>query len=221
MRLAVISCAAYADAWWPLFQLLDKFWPAHPWPDLVTDECPILGNYRAVAYGKNQSWCSVLAQYAASINEPVLLFQEDFFPSMPFRDDLIDHGLLQMKKRHAAAVRLYPCPGGDEDYGDLFYARVRAGAPYRISCQAAIWRPDYLEMIARKFDTASRFEVEGSRLSNELPDEILAFKRDKTPWPLEYLCSGITRGKWTQGAKNLCNQHGIDVDWTRRESELA
>lgn len=211
MRVAVISCWKYADAQEPFFALFEKFWPNCPYTtELVSD-----------IESQPLPWCRVVETLVVQEKESILLLQEDFFFNAPVNQNLIERGLEQMKARNAGCVRLYPCPGGIDDYGDPHFAIVPRGTRYRISCQAAIWNPSYLYKIASRFNTPQEFELQGTVLSNDLPEEVLAFKRDVQPWPLSYECTAIVRGKWTQGAKKLCDEHQIVVDWSRRGFQAA
>jgi hypothetical protein len=146
------------------------------------------------------------------------LFQEDFFIHKPVNTVLIAHALGQLKQRGAGGARLYPCPGSDVDYGDMFFGDVLNNTPYRISCQATIWQPEYLlKVLSCVNGSAAAFEIDGSFISTTLPEPMLAFKRDIYPWPVEYLCSGISRGQWNPASKRLCDRLGIENDWTMRE----
>jgi hypothetical protein len=150
----------------------------------------------------------------------ILLLQEDFLLNAPVHQDLIGHALEQMQSRNAGMVRLYPCPGSDEDYGDPHVGIVRKGSAYRISCQASIWRPDYLHAIASQCgDTPRDFEINGTRIAESLPDEVLAWKRESEPWPIQYYCSAISRGKWEPAALEFCRQQGVEVDLSLRGVE--
>lgn len=151
-----------------------------------------------------------------------MVFQEDFFLNAPVNQPLIDHALKLMERDNVGAVRLYPCPGANEEIGDPYFGRVTRHTAYRTSCQATIWKPGYLHAIASRFNTPSEFELQGSAwASSHLPAEVLAFKRDVQPWPIEYLCSAIGRGLWSQDAKKLCDTHGIEVDWSFRGFQPA
>jgi hypothetical protein len=229
MRIAVISCAAYSDAWHPFFELLKLFWPNHPPTTLITDE--VLGLQESggadsvfIEQGKGQSsWGPRLGVFASQCaNDPIVLFQEDFLLNAPVLTHLVDYGLAQMIKKNAGCCRLYPCPGADFDYGDPYFGLVKPYTPYRISCQVAIWRPDYLEDIARGSLGPSDFEIFGTQYaSTRLTDPVLAWKRETEPWPMRYLCSAIGRGLWSQDAKRLCEKYGIEVDWSRRGIQAA
>lgn len=225
MRLAVVSCDAYSDAWKPFFALLDHYWMLAPKPWLVSD-----GPDHYKQWNDSQSaapnfipmfglgdWCSVLRTFACQVNDYPILMQEDFFLTGHVDNDLIVYAQKQMKAMGAGCVRLYPCPGANEDYGDPFVGMVTKGTDYRISCQAAIWEPNYLLKILRQCKgTAADFEINGTKIAESLPEPVLAWKRKATPWPMSYLCSAISRGKWNPDAKKLCDEHGIYVDFEKR-----
>lgn len=235
MRVAVISCWKYRDAWDAFFPLFKKFWPdCHSPVTLITDlgidkiERAWTPPWTFVSISKQgQDWCSALVRFLESDlltadgqpkDAPVLLLQEDFLLNAPVNQSLIEHALNQMKSRNAGMIRLYPCPGADEDYGDPHYGIVKKGSKYRISCQASIWRPDYLHAIASRCGSTPRdFELNGTKIAESLPDEVLAFKRDSGPWPIQYYCSAISAGKWNPQALEFCRQQGISVDLSLRE----
>lgn len=207
MKIAVASCVAYSDCWIPYTRLFRKFWPDCPYEMLfITDKDK-----------PGQSWCSVVAEFAASQKQPILLTQEDLFLTAPVQSHLIEHALHEMKNQRAAMVRLYPCPGANEDYGDSHFGRIAKGTRYRVSCMSSIWNPEILHEIASHFNTPAEFELEGSPLSDKFDEPFLAFKREATPWAIEHLCSGVSRGKWNPDALRLCAENGIDVDLSMRE----
>lgn len=225
MRVAVVSCWKYRDAWGPFFALFRKFWPeATPW--LVTDAARIdMGDEAELIPGWvnevhfSGNWAEVVASLADTFTEaPILLLQEDFFLNAPVRDDLIDHAVRLMDRDNVGAVRLYPCPGANEEMGDPYFGRVTRHTAYRNSLQATIWRPGYLRALALRCNTPSEFELQGSAwASAHLSAEVLAFKRDVQPWPLSYYCSAISRGRWEPDALEFCRQQGIAVDTSMRE----
>ncbi len=224
MRLAVISCWEYRDAWEPFFALLEKFWPEHPQAWLLTDKWipgdPVPPNVQVFTGPRKLpwNWCQLVTAFAnSSMDDPILLFQEDFFLTSEVNADLIDAAIEQMKLMSAGSVRLYPCPGGDTDYGDAYFALVEKGSPYRISAQLTLWRPSFLAEIAQRCDNVWDFELIGTENSKQLPQRVLAYKRDVQPWPVQYICTGIVRGKWMPESKRLFEQHGIDADFSLRE----
>lgn len=223
MRVAVISCDAYADTWLPFVELLNHFWPTHPPVTLITDKLEAVppSGYESVFVYDSPSWCAILRAYAFQCDEPVCLFLDDFFLTAPVQEPLIERGLEQMQATGAGCVRLYPCPGGEEEYGDPHFALVPRGTRYRISLQVGIWRPSYLVAVAAGFDNPWDFEIQGSAVSDELPPPVLAFKRAVQPWPVEYLVSAIGRSLWSPAAKTLCDSLHIEADWTMRGFQPA
>lgn len=224
MKIVVASCWKYRDAWKPFFGLLEKFWPTRPYPvELLTDRFD--GNYEEIngalvtVADKDYGWCGNLSAYAraaAATEGSLMVMQEDFLLNAPVNEHLIEKGLQQLEERKAAMVRLYPCPGGDIPYGDKWYAEIPKGTRYRVSCQATIWNPYFLAGIAGQCATPADFEIRGSELSGDYMEPFLAFRRDVQPWPLSYICSAISRGKWEPDALEFCRQQGIEVDTSLR-----
>lgn len=207
MRIAVLTCEKYADAWPAFTALFRKFWPDCPYPMAFHSDRP------------GESWCSVLARCAKESDEAVIVMQEDMFLNAPVRQELIEYALEQMGIHGAGCVRLYPCPGSNQDYGDPYFGIVKKGTKYLISCQASIFRADYLYTIASQCDDhgeASSFEIQGSWIANGLPDTVLAFNRDVKPWPIVYIASAISRGLWNPDAIRLCEANGIPLDLSMR-----
>lgn len=222
MRVAVVSCWAYRDAWKPFFALLDHFWPDHPVPVwLITDSIQDhldLPKTVGVFCGPGThkwSWCESVAAFAQG-DEQILLFQEDFFLTKPVQGESVQRALEFLDLPDVGCVRLCPTPGPDADCGDPEFGEVSHGMPYRISCQAALWRPDYLRRMAEVTGEPMHFELNGTALSHGMPDRVLSWKRELQPWPLDYICSAITRGRWDPNAKRLCDSLGIEADWTMR-----
>lgn len=222
MKLAMISCEKYADTHAPFIGLMDHFWPNHPPVTLITDRSDgnVKGYGEVFAYD-SPSWCAILRAFARQCDAPIGLFMNDYFLTAPVQEPLIQRGLEQLKATGAGCVRLYPCPGGEEEYGDPHFAVVPRGTRYRISCQMGLWDSSYLAAIAAGFECPWDFEIYGSECSNDLPSPVLAFKRELQPWPLSYLCSAIDRGRWSPAAKTLCDSLHIEADWTMRGFQPA
>lgn len=205
MRVVMISCPAYRDTHAPFFALLEKFWPDREYPfEMVSEE------------GDRRNWCASLVHYARQYDEPLMIMQDDFFLTSPVENLLIEKALEHMKERNAGMLRLYPCPGSNLDYGDENFGIVQKGSEYRISCQASLWMPRYLATIASQCTTPWDFEIRGTQVSDALPDEVLATRRESEPWPINYYCSAIGRGLWNPGALEHCKKHGIPVDTSLR-----
>jgi hypothetical protein len=225
VKLAIISCWKYRDAWKPFLEVLEHYWPGHPQVYLLTDhfenlDFKINSNAFVFSCGSlSYSWCDVLSRFLADYDdEPVLLMQEDFFLTARVNDGLVA-AAEKMLNSHSniGAVRLYPCPGSNVLSADQHWGLVSKYTKYRISCQATIWQPSFLSAIAARCITVWDFENVGSPYADRnLKEDVWAFKRDIQPWPIEYLCSGISRGLWNPDSKRLCDRLGIEADWTMR-----
>lgn len=216
MNVVVISCLKYSDTWSPFIALFERFFGG-PLTLLTdrTDGRDFPG--WVTVHTSGGTWCQILANYAKEQTEPFILMQDDFFISEPVQHSLIQEAFDEQKRLNAGCVRIYPCPGGDIDYGHPHYSEVSKNAMYKISCMAAVWRPDYVEKVARfSAQTPVHFEIMGRKQGKVLPDKVLAFKRHVQPWPIEYICSAITKGKWNPDAIKLCYVEGIPIDTSRR-----
>ncbi len=231
MRIAILSCAAYSDTWNPFFRLFKRFWPDCKYPAyLITDRFDETGylfdpeqtDYLTGWSSQGGTWCEILIDFIDSSDDidPILVFLDDFWLNAPVNTALIQRGLEQMKEMNAGCVRLYPCPGPDEEYGDEHFGIVPRGARYRISTQAALWDPSYLRQIASQCDSPWDFEIKGSVLSNDLEQPVLSFKRELQPWPVSYY-GAVRHGQWAPAVKPFMEEMGIPVDWSRRPFQAA
>lgn len=223
MKIGVVSCEKYRDAWEPFVKLFRKFWPDCPYDTCILTDYSNqweIDGVRLSPICQPKSWAQIVAAWAenASIkkHDAVLVLQEDFFLNAPVNQSLIERGVEVLKARDAAMVRLYPCPGGEKDYGDSHFAEIPKGTRYRVSCQASLWEPSVLCWIASHCDTPGEFELDGTELSNRVDRPFLAWKREVTPWPMQYYCSAISRGKWEPAALEFCRQQGVEVDTSMR-----
>lgn len=221
MKIAVITCQKYFDLIPPFFGLFRRFWPDCPYPIALLSDKPIAA--ADVPEGVDEvsihdgTWAKVLGHYAATQSQPLLMLQEDFWLNQTVNADLVAHGLEQLHRREAGSVRLYPCPGADTEYGDPYFGLVERGTRYRISCQATIWRSDFLQSICSQTSWPWDFELRGTPYTATYSErEVLAFRREVQPWPLEYICTVCCRNEWDPNAKLLAERYGIEVDWSRR-----
>ncbi len=216
------SCWKYRDTWKPFFSLFRKFWPDCPYPVyLVTDHIdPEVLIYEPVFAYPSTSWCAILKAFCEQYgDEPIMLMQDDFMLTERVNTVKVEQAL-NLIVSDVVCMRLYPCPGPNYVPGKSPVGIISRGEMFRISCQAAIWNPDYLRQITEVNGSARDFEIKGSKLSNSLHGSIFGFSRELPhPWPLEYICTGIVKGKWTRAALALCKEHGIAVDTSLRPIE--
>lgn len=233
MKLVVNTCWKYRDAWQPFMGLLKVHWPDCPYPlGIMTDKAdtkwlgPGIIDLRQQVYqtGYDRGWCYNLLEGLASEppSEIILLMQEDFFLTAKVDTAQIEqycHYMWAHSEVHC--IRLYPCPGAFENYDEWPKIGTHPpGVPYRVSCQAALWRISTLRMILGACRTPVEFEMEGSRHADRWFNKgFYSVWREKEPWPLEYLCSGISRGRWNPDALKLFEKHNLNVDLSLRPVE--
>ncbi|NIR15283.1 MAG: hypothetical protein GWN86_15660 [Desulfobacterales bacterium] len=228
-RLIVISCSRYQAAWKPFHTLLHKFvqYPNHWKNGLITDgeafmdldklryACPFEDLYATVG---DNGWCRNFhfALDKMDPNDLILLFQEDFFITAPVPSHvlhLVEQFMLDNPR--VGCFRLYPCPGPKYPavhglVAGLPFGEVHPGEDYRISCQVAMWRVSYLKKIVPTIGNAMHFELAGTDLSLMYPEKVLSLLRPQhNQWPLQYICSGISKGRWNPDALKLFEEHGI------------
>lgn len=223
MDIVVASCGTYSDAWAPFVHLFRKFWPDCPYRlCLVTDRLaePWPGDI-AVEIGADMGWGPNLVAGIRKLGSPqhVLLMQEDFFLNAPVRTDVIARALKVMQEGWTnACFRLYPCPGPDVPLED-WYGLIRHDAPYRVSCQAAIWSRPELEVLLRDMSTAANFEIDGTRRCQKRCRCLKFYsvlRGESNQWPMQYYCSAISRGEWEPDAVAFARTQGAVVDTNRR-----
>lgn len=219
VEIVVPSCWGYRDAWGPFSALLKRFWKDHPRYTLITDRYDSPNGWEGdiINLGRDYGWAKNLANGITIRSEFYILMQEDFFIN-----DEVDHerivALVEWMEsdREIACTRLMPCPGPDTPYSEVV-GLIDLRAPYRVSCQAAIWRRDsLLEILSRpEIQSAADFEILGTMGK---PPGIYASVPVGNP-AIPYLVSAIGRGKWSQDAVKLCNRLGVPIDLSMRPVE--
>jgi hypothetical protein len=227
--ILIPTCNKYSDAWEPFRRLANVHWPSHPPMVLASDE---IADERAVTAarfarvlvtGSGQSWCKVFAEAVAHPDEQmqyVILLQEDFLLHR-VDEPKVEAALAYMRANpRCVCFRLYPCPGADGKALGPWYGEITRDVAYRVSCQTAIWRTEYLSRLLLELlsfipgATAADFELRGTPISRSLPGEFVS--ANNGVYVLQYLCSAITRGEWTRDGVKLCETVGIDATKTGR-----
>jgi hypothetical protein len=226
MKIVVASCRAYSDAWNPFIKFFKKYWrncaydlelhtDSYSYDEIKDDWSNIISN------GEDDGWCKNLYNTLTQSHDELTLFmQEDFFLTAPVDTGFISRAETLIKFNPLInCIRLYPCPGADTKWGDEF-GLISDDAPYRVSCQSAIWRTSHLLELLKCVSTPWQFEIENTlRRPSGL---YLSIYRDKYPnnsFPLQYYCTAIVRGKWQKDAIKHCMDNNVYVDLTRRPVE--
>lgn len=192
--LLVSSCDGYSDLWRPYFNLIASYWPDCPFSKALITEalCPPLPGVSCLGLGRGRDWSSLLLDALSRIETPYVLFTlEDFFLRSAVDNNRMVRLLQDCLNDNLAMLRLVPRPGPDGLVAGKEYGEVPAGAPYRVSTQAAFWKREVLIKLLRAGESAWEFEVNGSARSAGCP----GFFAVKKP-ALTYWHHVVERGKW-------------------------
>lgn len=229
MKIIMATCYGYRDCWLPFARLMEIFWPSRPYACVIASDTgkeffdqevnPKLqqqGSFQFYQTGKDISWCKNLLDAidhtAAQSDEPILLMQEDFLMSGPVNEKIIEEAIERLKDRNVSMVRIMPCPGPDAAH-DQYFGLINENAPYRVSCQATIWRQDALRRLLTANESPVDFELRGT--ASKPPGAHLSVYREQ-PFPFPYYVTAIVRGKWQKGAIKLCEENGVPIDVSKR-----
>jgi hypothetical protein len=226
----VNSCDAFEDCWQPFFRLFSRYWPGcdarvllnteskHWECDSVLVECTVV---QRGATGR-LSWSECLIRALDQVRTPLVLYlQEDYFIDRPVRVDLIrravEHMISRPEVQHVGLTKHGshgPYPPTDQEWLHL----IRRDARYRISTQAGLWRVDALKSYLRPEENGWMFEIFGTWRASRRDELFLCADHDPERGgpAIDYLHTGIIKGRWLRGIQKVFETNGIEVDYSRR-----
>lgn len=237
--IVVNTCDSYSDCWEPFFKLFSEFWKDckgkiflnteykdYSFPDLDITPTKVCEK-RKFPKEKRMPWSLCLKDAIMQTNSDIVLYmQEDYFLKSPVQNQLVEE-FVQFMEEHpeVKCIHVLNWQGyGTEDSPYKGFKQIPVGHPYRMSCQAALWRKEeLLEILA---DNESGWDTEkfASRRSSRLGHIYLAV--DPT-WIIEdcyevipYIYTGIEGGKWDRRniykMECLFKKYGIKIDFQER-----
>lgn len=212
----VPSCDAYADLWKPFFRLFWRHWPDCPFPVYLGANQRRYDDPRVTVVHSDQglNWANRVRDHVSALRTTyVLVVLEDFFWRRPTPTAQVLELLDALRTLGGEMLRLTNRPPPDEPVsGYPGIGRIRPGAPYRASTQAAIWRtPTLLELI-RAGESIWEFEVDGSRRSDRWVDGFYATWRQVLPYGYHV----VEKGKWFRHEARRFGRMGIGCDFSAR-----
>jgi len=232
--ILINTCDKFEDCWDPFFKLWSLYWPECKGKVYLNTEfkdyvfpglnvIPVKGCEGKTYKGRFATWSQCLRWALEKIDTEIVLYmQEDYFLKDRVKDDLIESyvNLMQENKEikciHLTDQSVESC--GSSEFANL--DNVRRKQEYRVSCQAALWRKDELTSLIRDYESAWEFEEFGSQRSSVIGHRYLCvnhgFVRLGEFEILPYIFTGIIQGRWFEQTVPLFQQHGINVDWSRR-----
>lgn len=226
----VNSSDGFEDCWGPFFLLYKKYWPMANAPIFLNTEKKTWNyagldiNCTTVQGDSSQrlTWSECLIAALDQISTPlVLYFQEDYFIHQPVRDDLVTRSAEYMighpEVKHIALTR-HGSMAPYEAYKEDWLHKIRQNARYRISTQAGLWRVETLRSYLRAEENGWMFEIFGTWRAHRQNECFLVadFGPQGGGPAIDYLHTGIVKGKWLRAIQAVFESNGIEVDYTKR-----
>ncbi|MEZ6065207.1 MAG: hypothetical protein R3B90_05755 [Planctomycetaceae bacterium] len=178
---------------------------------------PQLPGLRALPLGDDRGWASnLLTALDHCPGDHVLYLQDDYFLQSQVDAPRLAEILAFARRQDAGYVRLAGGPDPDRAHANrLGLGSLSAGAAYRCSLQAALWRTDVLRSLLEPGETGWQMELRGTERSRTLRAPFFA-TRQREPVFDYYDFTGIMKGAWVPGALRLCRREGVPVDTSLR-----
>lgn len=225
----ISSCDAYEDLWYPFFLLLKKNWPSiAEKPILLNTETksfsfPGLNIKTLSLYEKSDdvTWSKRLADHLKYIKTPFVLFLlDDFFIESPVDETRLELCCKWMcEDRNIANFMLVPTLW-ENTLDDTYYGfeKRKRISPFRVSCQAGLWRTRKLLSLLRYHENPWEFETFASIRSRLYMDKFyVASESLPSIFTYDWYAGGaVHRGKWTLHAKKILEKNNIKIDHSLR-----
>ena len=218
MVILINSTDSFADAWPAFFRLFSFYWPDCPYKLVLNTETLEFEHsslkIESLAHKNKASWSSSLTEALRSISDDYVLYlQEDYFFCSKTNTRQVQDALDWLILENLDCVQLTHI--GSVFMNQTANRRVPKDSDYFVSTQAAIWRKDSLLKILRSWETGWNFEYFGSLRARNLSMEFGHIDRTLSP-ALNYVHTGIIKGKWNKDVVNLFDQHEIYLDYSIR-----
>lgn len=226
----VNSSDGFEDCWEPFFTLLEKYWPQCRAPILLNTERRDFRHRSLdvtsteVARGSDGplTWSQCLLAGLSRVATPlVLYFQEDYFLHRPVDNERLMTAVQLMVARpeikHIALTK-FGSLGPYDRYSEPWLLMIGPRARYRISTQAALWRVDTLSSYVEPEENGWMFEIYGTWRAWRRSECFLcaSFDAELGGPVVDYLHTGVIKGKWLRGIQGVFGQNGIMMDYSRR-----
>lgn len=230
------SCDAYEDLWPIFFKILKA-----EWPDL---ECPIVLNTESKPYsypgldirtfrmykaGEDIPWSRRLRKTLEKIESKYIIFLlDDFFIQGKVDTKRLQYCLNEMEQNDRISsfcfMETFSRNIKDEKYTQ--FERRSFIAPYKLNCQAALWRREKLIKYLKTDENPWEWETMGNWRTYKYPRDLFysQIPNGNYVFPYIYKANGINwgglalyRGKWyLPYVEPLFKKHNIKVDFSIR-----
>lgn len=172
--------------------------------------------------GKRPTWSECLKRGLHCVRETYVLYlHEDYFLTRQVDDARIAAALEILRRDDSVGV-IYL-----NQYGPQFrhsrphssgVVEVCRPARYLASTQAAIWRKQFLVSLLRPWENGWTFEKCASLRIRRSSARILSVSPEVMACHpvIDYVYTGVMKGRWNPDCVPLFDEHGIPVDFARR-----
>lgn len=168
-----------------------------------------------MTWSESIAYCLTLAP-----TDVVLYLQEDYFLNAPVHTDLIQELALKMQDPRLGCIALTQRGARGSHHSTEFpgLLEVSPQRRYRVNCQAALWRVDFLKRFLRTEENAWQFEIFGTRRSARVPGGF--YTLEPTPSITEAISyiagTGVVKGRWNTQIPALFETYSIEMDYSKR-----
>lgn len=223
---------SYEDCWIPFFTLFRKYWPEYRGKIYLNTESKFFSfpDLNIVPVRNSQymaeetpTWSNCLQKALNIMEEKVILYmQEDYFIKSKVNYGVIEELSGMMIHNEIDCIHLTDQnsegPFSMSNFEDLWL--IDRFAPYRVSCQAALWNRSVLIQYLRKHESPWQFEKFGTKRSQILNHNFYSVNRNVYKLNINeiipYVFTGIIRGYWIDEVVHIFNNNGIYVDYNIR-----
>ena len=234
--LVVSSCDAYEDLWPAFFKILSIEWP--------NIECPIVLNTESKSYnypgldirtfrmyhpGEKIPWSRRLRETLEKIESKYIIFMlDDFFLQGTVDTKRLKQCLDSMEQNNRIVsfcfMETFSSNVKDERY--IQFERRPLIAPYKLNCQAALWKRTSFIKYLKKDENPWEWETMGNWRTYRYPRDIFYSQIPNGDYifPYIYKANGINwgglalyRGKWyLPYVEPLFKKHDIEMNFSVR-----
>lgn len=233
--ILINTCDNFEDCWDPFFKLWSKYWNdcqgniylnteykdyKYTGLNIIPTQVCKKNNF---PLNKRATWSQCLKWALEQIDTDIVLYmQEDYFLKEKVKNELVEEYVqLMNENENIKCIHLTDqavLASGKSKFSNL--NNVEYKQRYRVSCQAALWRKQELQILIREYEDAWQFEEFGSMRSSIIKHDYYVVDNDYVKLNhfeiIPYIFTGIIQGRWYEETVPLFEKHNIHVDFSKR-----
>lgn len=230
--ILVNTCDNFEDCWNPFFNLFSKYWPncegkiylnteykdySYPGLDIIPIKGCEKNNYPR---NKRATWSQCLKWALDVIDTDIVLYlQEDYFFKRDVNNDLFEKELKQISDNdNIHRIFLLSQSQNNKRLSLIHtpYYLDNRKSDYYAHTQAALWKTKVLKSLIKLDESGWDFEEYASRRARFFPYNFYSVSYSQENPIMEYVMTGIVRGKWLPECIEVFKKNGIRVDFSKR-----